>query len=119
MWQLFLVPLSLAPQSSKSLKRSPNVFWPQIAHLKESAVLLRIVNELCLFTQIELIPVWINFTSHDGPFVLYPAEAYFSKVPKRFGPISGATIPFISSQRRALKPSNLAFLLVFLTLKTC
>ena len=33
--------------------------------------------------------------------------ACFSKVPKLFGPISGATIAFISSQRRASKPSNL------------
>ena len=45
--------------------------------------------------------------------------ACFSKVPKLFGPISGATIPFISSQRRGSKPSNFAILLVFLTLKIC
>ena len=45
--------------------------------------------------------------------------ARFSKVPKLFGSISGATIPFISSQRRGSKPSNFAILLVFLTLKTC
>ena len=32
--------------------------------------------------------------------------AYFSKVPKLFRPISGATIPFISSQRRGFKPLN-------------
>ena len=35
----------------------------------------------------------------------------FSKVPKHFEPISGATIPF--------KPSNFAILLVFPNLKTC
>ena len=33
--------------------------------------------------------------------------ACFSKVPKLFGPISGATIAFISSQCRASKPSKL------------
>ena len=43
----------------------------------------------------------------------------FSKVPKLFGSISGATIPFISSQRRGSKPSNFAILLDFLILKTC
>ena len=47
------------------------------------------------------------------------SEAHFSKVPKLFGSISGATIPFISSQRRGSKPSNSAILLVFLILKTC
>ena len=45
--------------------------------------------------------------------------ACFSKVPKLFGTISGATIAFISSQRRGSKPSNFAILLVFLILKTC
>ena len=45
--------------------------------------------------------------------------ARFSKVPKLFGSVSGATIPFISSQRRGSKPSNFAILLVFLILKTC
>ena len=47
----------------------------------------------------------------------FRAGACFSKVPKPFGPISGATIPFISSQRRGSKPSNFAILLVFFTLK--
>ena len=37
----------------------------------------------------------------------YNPGACFSKVPKLFGPISGATILFISSQRRGSKPSNL------------
>ena len=32
--------------------------------------------------------------------------ACFSKVPKLFGPISGVTIAFISSQRRGSKPSG-------------
>ena len=32
---------------------------------------------------------------------------------------SGASIPFISSQRRGSKPSNFTILLVFLTLETC
>ena len=45
--------------------------------------------------------------------------ACFSKVPKLFGPITGATVAFLSSQRRASKPSNFAILLVFLILKTC
>ena len=43
----------------------------------------------------------------------------FSKVPKLFGPISGATIAFITSQRQGFKPSNFAILLVFLLLKKC
>ena len=47
----------------------------------------------------------------------FRAGACFSKVPKPFEPISGATIPFISSQRRGSKPSKFAILLVFLTLK--
>ena len=45
--------------------------------------------------------------------------ARFSKVPKLFGSISGATITFISSQRRGSKPSDFAILLVFLILKKC
>ena len=36
----------------------------------------------------------------------------FSKVPKFLGPISGATIPVISSQRRGSKPSNFAAILI-------
>ena len=43
----------------------------------------------------------------------------FSEVPKLFGPISGATNAFISSQRRGSKSSNFSILLVFLILKTC
>ena len=46
-------------------------------------------------------------------------EASFSKVSNLFGLISGATIPFTSSQRRGSKPSNFAIHLVFLTLKKC
>ena len=45
--------------------------------------------------------------------------AMFLKVPKLSGPILGATIPILSSQRRASSPSNFVILLVFLTLKTC
>ena len=45
--------------------------------------------------------------------------ACFSKVPKLFGSLSGATIPFISSQGRGSKPSNFAILLILLILKTC
>ena len=47
--------------------------------------------------------------------------AFFSKVPKVSfrAYFKGATIPFISSQRRGSKPSNFAILLVFLTLKAC
>ena len=45
------------------------------------------------------------------------AGACFSKVPKLFGPISGAAIPFISLQRQGSKQSNFAILLVFLTSK--
>ena len=45
--------------------------------------------------------------------------AMFLKVPKLSGPISGATIPVLSSQRRAPRPSNFVIFLVFLTSKTC
>ena len=45
--------------------------------------------------------------------------ACFSKVPNLFGLISGATIAFLSSQRRGSRPSNFAVFLVFLVLKTC
>ena len=45
--------------------------------------------------------------------------ARFSKVQKLFGPISDATIPFISSQRRGFELSNFTILLAFLTLKAC
>ena len=45
--------------------------------------------------------------------------ACFSKVSKLFGPFTGTTIPFISSQRRGSKPSLFAILFVFLTTKTC
>ena len=38
----------------------------------------------------------------------------FSKVPKFFGAISAARIPFLSSQRRGSKPSNLAILFILL-----
>ena len=51
--------------------------------------------------------------------VCHSAGACFSKVPKLFGSLSGATIPFVSSQRRGSKPSNFAILLIFLILKTC
>ena len=44
--------------------------------------------------------------------------ACFREVPKLIGPISGATIRFISWQCRGSKPPNFASLLVFLTLKT-
>ena len=54
-------------------------------------------------------PAWI----HCSP------GACFSKVLKLFGPISGATIPFISWQCWGNKPSNFPILLLFLTLKTC
>ena len=55
----------------------------------------------------------------SGAFEKRAAGPCFSKVQKLFGPISGATISFISSQRQGSKPSNLAFLLAFLALKTC
>ena len=51
--------------------------------------------------------------------VCWPTRASLSKVPTILRPISGATIPFKSSQRRGFKPSNFAILLGFLTLKTC
>ena len=41
----------------------------------------------------------------------------FLKSSETFGPILGATIPFVSSQRLGSKPSKFAILLVFLTLK--
>ena len=51
--------------------------------------------------------------------VLLCSTACFSKFPNLFGPMSGATVPFISSQRQDSKSSNFAILLVFVTLKTC
>ena len=51
--------------------------------------------------------------------VMAKPGACFAKVSEPFGPISGATIPFISSQHRGSKPSNFAILLIFLTSKTC
>ena len=54
-----------------------------------------------------------------GTFEKRAPGACFSKVPKLFGPISGTTIPFISSQRRGSNPSNFAILLIFLILKAC
>ena len=56
--------------------------------------------------------------ARERPEKFHPG-ACFSKVQKLFGPISGAAIPFISSQRRRYKPSNFAILLVSLTLKSC
>lgn len=50
-------------------------------------------------------------------FVTFLSPSCFSKDPKFFRPISGETIPFISSQRRGSKPSNFAIRLVFLTRK--
>ena len=47
---------------------------------------------------------------------ILPCGLFF---PILFGPISAATISFISSQRRDSKPSNFAILLVFLTLNIC
>ena len=58
------------------------------------------------------------------PYFLYEKKnhrtsaACFSKVSKLFGPISGATIFFISSQRRGSKPSKFIALLLSLTIKT-
>lgn len=57
---------------------------------------------------------WIRFF----PRALGPGTR-FSEVPKIFGPLSGAIIPFISSQRGGSKPSNFAVRLVFLSLKRC
>ena len=54
-----------------------------------------------------------------GANLALTSEACFSKVPKLFGPISGATTALISSQCRGSKPSNFAILLAFLTSKTC
>ena len=45
--------------------------------------------------------------------------AYFSKVPKLLGPISGATISFISSPCRGSEPLNFTILFVFPSFKTC
>ena len=57
---------------------------------------------------------------YDVPRVSIAEARYlFSKVPQLFGPILGATIAFITSQRQGFKPSNFAILLVFLLLKTC
>ena len=65
---------------------------------------------------VRLIVMYLHWIACP-PFELRGPVACFSKVPKLFEPISGATIPFISSQRRGSKLSNFAILLVFPTLK--
>ena len=55
--------------------------------------------------------------SSTVPLATILPGACFSKVPEIFGPISGASILLISSQRQGFKPSNFAILLVLLTLK--
>ena len=45
-------------------------------------------------------------------------EARFSKVPKRFGRISGDTILFVSSKRRRLEARNVAVILIFIPFTT-
>ena len=62
----------------------------------------------------ELVALEIGSNSFET-FEKQGPGACLSKVPKLFGPLSGATIAFISSQRRGSKPSNF----VFLVLKTC
>ena len=67
-------------------------------------------------------PVVRGLVSHAvaaGANLALTSGACFSKVPKLFGPISGATTSFISWQCRGSKPSNFAILLGFLISKTC
>ena len=45
--------------------------------------------------------------------------ACFSKVPKLFGPVSGATIPFVSQERTGFKSSNFTDVFLLVSLKTC
>ena len=45
--------------------------------------------------------------------------ARFSKVPKLYGPFSGATIPFVSQEWRGFKSSNFTVIFFCVALKTC
>ena len=81
--------------------------------------------EVCIWTVdwTEVWSVWswqfFDANSVKGPGRYSLPGACFSKVPKLFGPISGATTAFISSQCLGSKRSNFAILLVFLILKIC
>ena len=63
---------------------------------------------------------WLFFPIWKEEFqkkkILKLLTGLFLKSPETFAPISGATIPFISSQRRGSKPSNFTILQFFLTL---
>ena len=62
--------------------------------------------------------MWKFISNNCGYFQTMTQPTCMPKAPTPgLGPISGATIPFESSQRRGSKPSNFVVLLVFLTLK--
>ena len=80
-------------------------------------------NPLCVllfnfFLFCNFIPLQLCQCVRLCPWPPYSPRACFSKVPKIFGPISGASILLISSQCQGFKLSNCAILLVLLTLKT-
>ena len=49
---------------------------------------------------------------------LFAPRALFSKVPKLFGAFSGATVPFVSQERRGFKSSNFTDIVLLVILKT-
>ena len=57
--------------------------------------------------------------SCDGGCLMRRPGARFSKVPKLYGPFSGATIPFVTQERRAFNSSNFTVNFLFVTLKAC
>ena len=105
--------------SSIKSKRNPHFFSSRVIVCLDSFLYLRSGIDLPLKEELlrghfmTFVPCVFLAIEQVGP------EACFSKVPKLFGSISGATIPVISSQRQGSKPSNFAVLLVFLTLKAC
>ena len=76
----------------------------------------QLIQACCTWgTRLRIIP-WRLCKATSWNYHICSSGACFSKVPKLFGPISGATIPSIHSQRRGSKPWNFAILLVFLIL---
>jgi len=82
-------------------------------HFQGSCIVILTHIKWTLFSQAYILALLLALS-----LVLCPGGC-FSKLPQLFEPISGTTIPFISSQRRGSKPSNFAILFIFLILKTC
>jgi len=109
-WFLYIVYLITRPQLFQGWIAPINT-WGQIPNRPIVRDVIRnkgtLYDTLCCLYK-------VSWTSS----CIWTSGACFSKVPKLFGPISGASIPIISSQRWASKPSNFAIPLVSLILKT-